>query len=253
MKKIFLDVGGHRGETLETVLLPKYHFDKVHCFEPIPELYEFIKIKFATHLGGQLQVHNYGLADFTGTAKLYGTGTQSKFGDSLGASLYADKNDVDNSEFIECKFTTATEFVEKFIDKDDFVVLKLNCEGGEVPILQNLMDSGKIHQINFAMIDFDVVKIPSMKSKKQSVLDGLRSVGFSNYIIYSEIGRTLNSIDATKMWLSLVPNAKQIVDLTLWESVRAKLLLKLPVKLRYWIMRRRKKIYRLLGLIPKKD
>lgn len=252
--KIFVDVGGHRGETLEVVLSPQYHFDYVHCCEPIPELAEHIRTKFAGEIKrGKLFVHNLGLADFTGSCKLYGTGAKSKFSDGLGASLYPDKKDIDNSEFIECKFKSASEFVTEKLNAEQFVVMKLNCEGGEVNILHDLMESDKIHQIDFMMIDFDAIKVPSMRGKKQEILERLAAIGYSDYIVYGELGRMLNQADGTQMWLSCMPHATQIMDLTQWEKLRTKLLFKMPPKLRYWVMRRRKKIYRLLGLIPRHD
>ena len=65
-RKIFLDVGGHFGETLEEVLKPKYGFDLVHCFEPIPDCYARIKSVFASEISaGKLQVHNFGLSNRT--------------------------------------------------------------------------------------------------------------------------------------------------------------------------------------------
>ena len=100
VKKIFLDVGGHRGQTLEVVLSSKCQFDLVHCFEPIPELYEHIKTTFSADIStGKLLVHNFGLANFTDERKLYGTGQQAHFGDGIGASLFADKCDIDNRHF----------------------------------------------------------------------------------------------------------------------------------------------------------
>jgi len=32
--RIFLDVGGHHGETLDVALDPRWGFDKIYCFEP---------------------------------------------------------------------------------------------------------------------------------------------------------------------------------------------------------------------------
>lgn len=46
MQKIFLDVGRHKGETLEEVLKPAYHFNAVHSFEPQPECCARIRRKF---------------------------------------------------------------------------------------------------------------------------------------------------------------------------------------------------------------
>lgn len=170
-------MGGHRGETVRGVLSKPFCFDVVHTFEPIPKLYESIKTSCAEHLYHRLVVHNYGLADFSGGRNLYGTGPQEKFGDGLGASLFADKDDIDNSHFIRCQFSRASDFIEKYINHDDFCLMKLNCEGGEVLIIRDLIASGKIHWLNFIMIDFDIVKIPSQKAEKGENCTGISRGG----------------------------------------------------------------------------
>lgn len=257
--KIFLDVGGHRGETLEVVLSPKFRFDLVHCFEPIPELYEHIRTTFAAGISaGKLQVHNFGLADFTGERNLYGTGPQENFGDGLGASLFADKCDIDASHYIKCRFMSASEFVTEHTPADDFVVLKMNCEGGEILILRDLMKSEQIQNINFMMIDFDIRQIPSQRMQEQKALNELAAVGFDRYMMTGSrqrrgVGRPLNQADYTRLWLSLMPGAKSILHRATWCFIRGRILFAMPARVRQWVLRRRSKLYRAFGLIPKRS
>ena len=130
--------------------------------------------------------------------------------------------------------------------------MKLNCEGCEVLILRDLIESEKIHDINFILIDFDVVKIPSQQATKQEILRKLETVSYADFVIASDIGRTMSHRDTTEIWLSLMPCAKDVMTMSLWETLRAKLLVGVSVKMRKWYMRRRKKLYRLLGK-PKHD
>lgn len=216
MKKIFLDVGGHRGETIECVLLPKYRFDLVHCFEPIPELYEHIKTTFAKDIAsGKLQLHNFGLADFNGEHKLYGTGEQEQFGDGLGASLFADKSDIDNRHFLTCEFVNASDWLTQNAANDDLILLKMNCEGGEVLILRDLMASGKIHDLHFVYIDFDSAKIPSQKAEQEKILAELKAIGFDSFTINMDVCyRSIDCTEKTRRMICAMPNASLVADLT---------------------------------------
>ena len=249
-RKIFLDVGGHFGETLEEVLKPKYGFDLVHCFEPIPDCYARIKSVFASEISaGKLQVHNFGLSNRTGTQNLYGTGPQKEFGEGMGASIFADKVDIDESHFIECRFVSASEFFAEHLRADDLIVLKLNCEGAEVLILRDLVDANNIHDIDFIMIDFDVSKIPSQKYTKNSALDMLQTVGYTNFIAANDIGTNadFHYTETTALWLSLMPIAKRVVNMSAWESVWAKMLARMPRKMRKLTVRKIRKASNKIG------
>ena len=130
--KIFLDVGGHLGETLDEVLKPNYRFDIIHCFEPQVECYEMLKNKYQDWV----ELHNFGLADFDDMRGLYGEG--------MGASLFADKQDIDDSQRAKCRFVRASSFIKEHVKQDDLAVMKLNCEGGEVLILRDLIQGASI-------------------------------------------------------------------------------------------------------------
>ena len=72
MRKIFLDVGGNIGQTLDIVLKSSYQFDVVHCFEPQKECFDILQNKFRNYLDGRLVLHNFGLADEDNECLLFG-------------------------------------------------------------------------------------------------------------------------------------------------------------------------------------
>ena len=84
--KIFLDVGGHNGETLNIALNPTWGFDSIHTFEPSTSRYSVLK-KFRDK---RLYVHNFGLGAKSENKNFYGAGT-------VGGSIYSNKNFADKN------------------------------------------------------------------------------------------------------------------------------------------------------------
>ncbi len=241
---IFLDVGGHFGQTLNEIYKSNYRFDLVHCFEPQEECHQKISNRFAKQIeSGRLVLHNCGLADFNGKKKLFGGG-----GTSMGASLFADKHNIDNTEVEICCFVSATDFVKRHIGKNDIAVMKLNCEGGEILILRDLIESGAIHLLNSIFIDFDIRKIPSQRAEEENVIAEMNNCNFRNYALEREVGRVKTfSFSKRKMvsrrlnlitgegsyqgmmhsrlwwWLTFLPEANQLCNLSVGDRIATRI------------------------------
>lgn len=229
---IFLDVGGFNGETLREVLKPIYRFDMVHCFEPQAECYATLQATFHDRSGDKLVLHNVGLADFDGEQDLYGKG--------VGASMFSDKRDIDNCLSQKCQFVSASRFFDEHINQDDFVVMKLNCEGGELLILRDLMRSGKIHSLENVMIDFDIRKIPSKQHEQKNIMAELKAVGFTNYSLRKKSMLGTTHHESIHWWLSNLKKSSQFVDLTEAEK-RIRIL---PFSVRLFIQKNKRKLQR---------
>jgi FkbM family methyltransferase len=186
---IFLDVGGHRGQTLEEVL--KHKFTWVHCFEPMPAEYAYLQETYG-HLS-KLTLHNFGLAESTGQRNVYGTNA------GMEASLFADKVDADAGTVTVCEFVEASEFFRTNLGGS--AIVKLNCEGSETLILNNLIDSGEIWKIVEVMIDFDVRKIPKMKKEEKRTLDRLRAMKFDRFVLSEKVMIGETHQDRIANWL----------------------------------------------------
>ena len=206
MKKIFLDVGGHLGQTLQEVTKPNYHFDIIYCFEPMPGEFAHLQVTYKSVTN--LVLLNYGLADSSGHRNVYGTNAD------MGASIYRTKIDLDDSEAVtECMFMRASEFFETKIARDDLVVMKLNCEGAEGIILNDLLDSGEIEKIANVMIDFDVRKIPERAGEERAVLERFKDVGFSRFSLAENVMRGPTHQNRIRNWIFSLGFHDQITDL----------------------------------------
>jgi len=193
--KIFLDVGGHEGQSLSGVLEPKYAFDKIFVFEPVKSLHT----KLNQVAGGRPNVHllQYGLWNKNATQKIYSPGT-------LAGSVHVAHQDVDQNFFEMCNFVDASEWFSKNINKDDEVYVKLNCEGAEADILLDLLQSKEIFKIKNVMVDFDVRKVKGLENSQHEVLDKFRSENFKSYSICEEVMHGPSHAIRIQSWLDKV-------------------------------------------------
>ncbi len=176
--RIFIDVGGHFGETVESVLDPIYDFGLIYSFEPVKECADIIReIK-----DGRIRVIEAGLLDVNVTKTIYMPGSEgaSIFDDHAG--LTADNmRDTAFADSVPCTFLKASEFFKENIAADDEVIMKLNCEGSECSILLDLIESGQITKIKNLLIDFDARKIPSQMHQIAIVTEKLNQINFKYY------------------------------------------------------------------------
>lgn len=189
---ILLDVGAHDGQTLAEVTKPHYNFSRIASFEPMPTQYVHLVSVYGNLPG--VEIHNFGLADQTGELPLYGSN------DIMEASLFASKNDVDASVITMCQFVRATEFLES-LPEGEPLIIKLNCEGGEVPILHDLIASGAIWRAHNIMIDWDVRKIVGMEHEEGNLLYLLAEIGFTRYSLCDDVMVGSTHQDRIANWL----------------------------------------------------
>jgi len=191
MSLIFIDVGGYEGQTLDEVIKPHWGFDKIYCLEPMPRQFEVLTQKYS-HLEN-VELLEYGLSDQTGFALIYGDNS------IMEASMYDEKRDVNSSFETMCQFVEASEFVNKLFE--DKIIMKLNCEGAEYVILQNLIDTGSIWRLENVMIDFDVRKVPGMEWTEKHILGELKRIGFTRYSLCDDVMKGITHQDRIASWL----------------------------------------------------
>ncbi|KKM84655.1 hypothetical protein LCGC14_1296920 [marine sediment metagenome] len=67
------------------------------------------------------------------------------------------------------------------------IIVKINCEGGECDILNDLLDSGEYDKVHTCLVDFDVRKCPSKRHEESKLLARLKSLGIINVLPYMMI------------------------------------------------------------------
>lgn len=191
--RVFLDVGAHEGQTLAEVVKPQWAFDRIYAFEPMPRQLKVLEEGYRDC--DQVYLRDYGLADKTAVLPVYGKN------DGMEASLFAAKRDVDETFVTKCLFVRASQWFESNVAHEDTVICKLNCEGAEVTILNDLIDSGEIHKLDHVMIDFDIRKVTGEEHREPDVLERLWRVGFDRFSLSENVMVGETHQDRIAHWL----------------------------------------------------
>jgi FkbM family methyltransferase len=185
--RVFVDVGAHYGETLDVALDPRWAFDRVFSLEPSQDCQRLLRL----FRDERITLVGRGLSDATRVAELYGAGL-------LGGSVYADKpqGSVSAPEIIS--LIRASDWLSENTSSKDIVFLKLNCEGSEADILDDLLKSDVLSRIESVYVDFDIRKIPSQAHRQVEIETRLRDAGAS-YVTPDDCGAAGNP--AVAIWL----------------------------------------------------
>jgi FkbM family methyltransferase len=203
--KVFLDVGAHEGSTLQAVRDPKYGFERIYCFEPASSCWASLE----AIQDARVEICRFGLWSQSAERTLYDPG-------SRGASLFADKfRETPRQELI--RLVRASDWFREHLEPAAVVFMKLNCEGSEVDIVEDLLDSGELARVRSVMIDPDVRKIPSQAHRERELRERLEESGLSNYAMEDEVMVGATHRERIQNWLRIAgaeehawrPRAKQ--------------------------------------------
>lgn len=194
--KVFLDVGANTGQSLMAALDPAFRFDRIVCFEPASACWPKLEA-LAKGAQRRVSIEPFGLWDRNCEQAIHQPGKQ-------GAGLWKKDKDQRPEETEVCRFVRASEWIGKHIRSGDQAFLKLNCEGAECDILDDLLDSGAFERIAFAMVDFDVRKIADLKHREAETRARLERFGFPRVAYCKDVMKGDTHQDRIKNWLRLV-------------------------------------------------
>jgi len=190
--KVFLDVGGHEGQTLRSVFDPKYGFDKIYVFEPVKSLHP--KLNAIAAERPNVNLLQFGLWNKNAQQKIYSPGT-------LAGSIFSGHSDIDEAKFELCEFVNASEWFAQNISNDDKVYVKLNCEGAEADILLDLLQSRQIFKIKNVVIDFDTRKVKGLENAREQVLSQFAQQNFTAYSLSESVMWGATHLQRVQSWL----------------------------------------------------
>jgi FkbM family methyltransferase len=164
MKKIFIDGGAHKGEAIEMLLDKRPDMDgcDIHFFEPNPDLINLLESINDERYN--IEVHHSAVwVDDRGVDFLESVERWSTLASTVVPSMneiWGLKLDRDNPKKVPS--TNLMTFLEQFND-DDYIVLKLDIEGSEYFVLDDLLRSPQLSKINEIYIEWHDHFFPHFK------------------------------------------------------------------------------------------
>lgn len=155
MRKIFLDCGANRGQS---IIGAKKQFGsdiEVYSFEAVTILFNKLIDKWKD----DPNVHLYNLAvwDKKDKVKIY---ISTEYSDA--STLYLDKRDrkIDKDIYNEVDSIDLSEFIKNNFTPEDYIILKLDIEGAEYDVLYHLAQTGVMSYLNEVWGEWHLDKFP---------------------------------------------------------------------------------------------
>lgn len=167
MKHVYIDVGANIGDTIRQFRNWKslaYDSDikwEMYAFDPDPRMADYWKKrpeKDTTFINKAAWLYN-GQAVFISA------------NDPLSSTLMSEK-EVEGTELIvEC--IDFSKWLRRF--ENDHVILKVDIEGAELPLLTRMIEGGTDHIPQLTLVEFHDGKMPKYDSNKKWILENYRA------------------------------------------------------------------------------
>ena len=190
VRRVFLDIGAHTGETLRAVMDPRYRFDRIYCFEPVAACVQRMRRMRRRNV----TLCPFGLWNETIRMPVYSAKT-------VGASVFRDKVDLPDRRPVQCNFVRASDWFRRNLRDGDEVYAKLNCEGSEATILQDLLDSGELSKVSRMLVHFDIRLIPSERHREQSLISAIAALPQPVLQVFDDLPRGVTLAHTMRLWL----------------------------------------------------
>lgn len=145
---VYIDCGAYNGDTLDCNKLFNFKADYIVAFEPNP--------KFFSVLAGKPQINELHNA-VVWTQETIVEFSVDKNEPPLGSSVMQSKKTYSSGEVIEMHSIDFSEYIKQF--KDDHVLVKMDIEGAEFPVLDKLIQDGTIKYIDRLAVEFHHNKV----------------------------------------------------------------------------------------------
>jgi len=149
-KSIVYDMGGYEGEWAEKIF--ETYGCTVEVFEPVKRFADNLVAKFASR--PKVHVYDFGLGGTTHSEKINL--------DLASSSTYKKGAKTESIQLIK-----ASDFIRKQ-PSQKIDLIKINIEGGEYELLDNLINTGLIKQITDLQIQFHVF-VPDARKKREAL------------------------------------------------------------------------------------
>jgi len=158
-RKVFLDIGGHLGESITKLYqeVDDAASYQIFSFEPHPESFKTLTQR--THRLKNVQLVNKAVGPSDDIVPFYlgysqwGEGSTTLMGKQTGAIEYEQPISIEMIDFYR--------WFQENIYNNDTVVVKINIEGGEYPLLVRMLDTQLLSKISHLYVQFHSDKFES--------------------------------------------------------------------------------------------
>lgn len=165
MRHVFIDCGVHLGEGTKQM------------YEAKPDLMDFEWYGFEPNPNLEQYFPPYGMAQFLEKAVWVEDGEIDFFlgpeEDSTGSTLMKKKDsevNYDNPVLVEC--VDFSRWLQDNFRADDYIVIKMDIEGAEYPVLYKMIEDGTIRYIDELYVEFHANKVPDFTTTETEELIG---------------------------------------------------------------------------------
>ena len=188
---LFLDLGANIGQAYNwfSKFFKGENID-FELFEPNP--YCFQKLKELKEVRqGKVKIRNLGVGTKNKKVKFYGLNQKNKY--SLGGSTLKEHNSLfytnEQNEFIDVEVIDLGEYLLKKSKKYNKIIVKMDIEGSEVEILENLIQTNNNKLINVLYVEFH----SQYRSAKQAEFIKIKELKIINSL------KLINTL-STRIW-----------------------------------------------------
>lgn len=155
MRKIFLDCGANRGQS---IVGAKKQFGpdvEIYSFEAVTILFNKLLDKWKHD--PKVHLHNLAVWDKNDKVKIY---ISTEWSDA--STLYLDKKDrkIDEQLYNEVDSIDLSEFIKNNFTPEDYIILKVDIEGAEYDVLYHLAQTGVMSYLNEIWGEWHLDKFP---------------------------------------------------------------------------------------------
>jgi FkbM family methyltransferase len=152
----------------------------VIAFEPNTHAYTVLKKRFEDNSRVKCVQKGVCGIEKSGTRKLFlhNKANEDQTLYSSGSSMVKDKNNVNKENYINIEVVNLCDFIKMF--KKDIKVLKIDIEGAEVELLNDLMDQGLAEKIPYIFVETHEAKIPSIRESTEKLKQRIKNENYSN-------------------------------------------------------------------------
>lgn len=182
-KVLFVDLGANIGQGY-TWFKKYFRSNNVYfeLFEPNPHCVKKL-LRLEDISCGRVKLHPVGVSFKSGSVEFYGTSDDEGGSLSVGGSIVKDHNSnwyrASSSSSIRVDIIDLREYLEARSVNYELIVVKMDIEGAEVELLENMLDDGSIKYIDILYVEFHSQCLDSrlrgeMRKREERILRRLR-------------------------------------------------------------------------------